>query len=272
MLGRYNEREKKKAVNNWLETKKLAVKGYLSKRRRLFASLAFFMTFGLAACVFVIPSVTSEEFMHIAKITPKNMNRLSEDAFRKIIGYDYDEKVYVKDTAEIRARLTASDMIYDVRFTVKLIPYELEVEVSESGPLFIFMRQGSDSLPLVYSNKGKIYPYSVNIAALPVVEVKNSDDIALATDFLINMKKNDALLYSKVSQLIPSEEKRQVSVFFNDVDFKTKFSADSSYWKESFKHYRLLTGNAQVLNINNVATLDLRFKKMAYTVEKQEMI
>jgi cell division protein FtsQ len=232
------------------------------------------MMFGLAACVFVIPSVTSEEFMPLAKITPKKMNRLSEEAFRKIIGYDYDEKIYIRDTAEIRARLKASDMIYDVQFSVKLIPYELEVEVSESVPLFVLMQQASASAPLVYSNKGKIYPYSVNIASLPVVEAQDPRDITLATNFLMNMKDNDASLYSRVSQLIPSEAERQIAVFFNDVDFKTKFSAESGDWEKAFRYYRQLTGNLQILNINSVAILDLRFsfRQLAYTIEKKERL
>ena len=83
------------------------------------------------------------------------------------------------------------------------------------------------------------------------------------------MRENDALLYSRISQLIPNETERQITVFFNDVDFKTKFSLESDYWQTAFRYYRQLTRNMQVLNINSVAVLDLRFKQLAYTVEKQ---
>jgi cell division septal protein FtsQ len=269
---RYNERAKEIEVNGWTSKIKASAKGYLLKRRKRILFLGILTVFSFAACAFVVPSVTSDEFMPLAKITPKKMNMLSEEAFRKIIGYDYDEKIYLRDTTAIRARLEASDMIYgDVRFIVKLLPYSLEIEFSEAIPLFVFMQQ-KDSLPLVYSNKGEIYPYIVNIANLPIVEAKNSEDIALATNFLVDMKKNDALLYSRVSQLIPCQSERQVSVFFSDVDFKTKFSTDNNYWKEAFKHYRQLTGNAQILDINSVAILDLRFRQMAYTIEKQGRI
>jgi cell division septal protein FtsQ len=270
---RYNERKKASEVSSWTSEVKAAITSYFHRRRKRIAVLAALSAFSLAACAFVVPSVTSEEFMPLAKITPKKMNRISEEAFRKIIGYDYDEKVYIRDTAAIRARLEASDMIYgDVRFYVKLIPYSLEVEFSEASPLFVLMKQGSDSLPLVYSNKGKIYPYGGNIANLPVVEANNFEDVVLATNFLMDMKENDEMLYSRVSQLIPSQAERQINVFFSDVDFKTKFSTQNIYWKEAFKYYRQLTGNAQVLDINSVAVLDLRFRQMAYTIEKQGRI
>ncbi|MCL2100981.1 MAG: hypothetical protein FWH22_04635, partial [Fibromonadales bacterium] len=130
--------------------------------------------------------------------------------------------------------------------------------------------QSLDFLPVIYSDRGEIYPYNANAADLPVVDAKELGDVALATKFLIDMRKNDALLYSRISQLVPREADRQIMVFFNDVDFRTKFSLDSDYWKTAFRHYRQLTRNTQVLNIDSIDVLDLRFKQMAYTTEKKE--
>jgi hypothetical protein len=264
---KYHERAKEKAVNNWISNRKTIVGNCLSRNKRYIASVCILILLCIVVFVLIIPNVKPERFIAFQKITPKNLNRLSEDAFRKIIGYEYEEKIYIKDTAEIRTRLDTSSMIFgDVQFFIKLIPYELEIKFSEVRPLFVIMPQSSSSTPLVYSDKGKIYPYSVNIADLPVVDSKNPDDIALATSFLIDMRRNDAMLYMRISQLIPKETEKQITVFFNDVDFKTKFSSESDYWKTAFRHYRQMTRNMKILNVNSIAVLDLRFKQLAYTI------
>jgi len=270
----YSKKKREQAFDSWISKVKATAKAYALKSKKIIISLFILIVLCIIAYVYVIPSINSEQFISFKKITPKNLTRISPEAFRKIIDYDYEENVYVKDTAEIRARLEASSMVFgNVKFFVKLIPfYELEVELIEASPLFVLMPQSSDSVPVVYSDKGKIYPYSANVADLPVVDAKEACDIALATKFLIEMRKNDALLYSRISQLIPSERERQITVFFNDVDFKTRFSLESDYWKVAFKHYRQLTRNMQILNINSVAVLDLRFRQLAYTVEKEERL
>jgi hypothetical protein len=264
---KYHERAKEEAVNNWISKRKTVVENCLLKNKRNIASVCILALICVTVFTFIIPNVKPECFIAFQKITPKNLNRLSEDAFRKVIGYDYEEKIYIKDTAEIRARLDSSSMIFgDIQFFVKLIPYELEIKFSEVKPLFVIMPQTPSSKPLVYSDKGKIYPYSVNIADLPVVDTKNQSDIALATSFLIDMRKNDPLLYMRISQLIPIGTEKQITVFFNDVEFKTKFSLESDYWQTAFRHYRQMTRNMKTLNVNSIAILDLRFKQMAYTI------
>jgi hypothetical protein len=272
MLG-YHKRKTDEAIESWISKRKTAARTYLSINKKRIASLCILAMFCVVAFAYVIPSVNSGLLMPFKKITPRSLNRLSEDAFRKIIGYGYEEKIYIKDTAEIRIRLENDSMIFgNVRFSVKLIPYELEVDFKEAGPLFALMPQSSGSKPVIYSDKGKIYSYSANAADLPVVDAKNQEDISLATDFLLNMRKNDVLLYSRISQLIPSNAERQITVFFNDVDFKTKFSLENDYWKIAFRHYRQLTRNMQVLDINSIAVLDLRFKQLAYTIKKEERL
>jgi cell division septal protein FtsQ len=264
---KYHEKAKEEAVNNWISKRKTFVGNCLSRNKRSIAGVCILALLCIAIFDLILPNVKLENFIAFQKITPKNLNRLSEDAFRKIIGYDYEEKIYLKDTAEIRARLDASNMVFgDIQFSIKLLPYELEIKFSEVKPLFVIMPQSQNSTPLIYSDKGKIYPYSVNIADLPVVDTKNQDDIALATSFLIDMRKNDPLLYMRISQLIPKETEKQITVFFNDVEFKTKFSLESDYWKTAFRHYRQMTRNMKILNVNSIAILDLRFKQMAYTI------
>ncbi len=268
MLG-YHKKKREEEIANLTSKTKAIAKDYLSRYKRRIASLFVLAVSCIIAFTLVIPSIDYEQFMSFSKVMPKNLNRLSEDAFRKIIGYGYEEKIYVKDTTEIRLRLESDSMIFgDVQFSVKFIPYELEIEFKESSPLFALIPQRSDSVPLIYSDKGKIYPYSTNAADLPVVDAKEPQDIALATSFLMEMKKQDPLLYRRISQLIPSETKRQITVFFNDVDFKTKFSLESDYWGTAFRYYRQLTGNMQILNMDSIAVLDLRFRQLAYTTEK----
>jgi cell division septal protein FtsQ len=270
----YSKKKREAAFDSWVSKVKATAKAYMLKSKRRIISLCILAALCAIAYVYVIPCINPEHLISFKRITPKNLTKISPEAFRKMIGYDYEEDVYIKDTAEIRIRLEASSMVFgNVKFFVNLIPfYELEVELMEASPLFVLMPQSSDSMPVVYSDKGKVYPYSTNVADLPVVDAKEAYDIALATKFLIDMRKNDALLYSRISQLIPSEDRRQITVFFNDVDFKTKFSLESDYWKIAFKHYRQLTRNMQILNINSIAVLDLRFRQLAYTIEKEERL
>jgi len=266
----YHKKERKRAVTTLISERKTTIGSFLSRHNKRMACLLVFMLVCGIAFKIVLPNINLE-FMSFGDVKPQKLDRISEYAFRKIIGYGYEEKIYVKDTAEIRSRLEADSMIFgDVKFIVKLIPfYELEIAFKESSPLFTLMSQRSDTVPVVYSDKGKIYPYSTNAADLPVVDANNAEDISLATNFLIDMKKNDAMLYSRVSQLIPRIAEKQLIVFFNDVDFKTVFSLEDDYWKTAFRHYRQLTRNMRNLNINSIVVLDLRFKNLAYAREKE---
>jgi cell division septal protein FtsQ len=269
LMLKYHEKERKKAVTSMITERKTTIRSYLQKhKKRMVGLFVFVLLCGMVFTV-VLPNINLE-FMPFSDVKPQKLDRISEYAFRKIIGYGYEEKIYVKDTAEIRSRLEADSMIFgDVEFIVKLIPfYELEVAFKESSPLFTLISQRSDTVPVIYSDKGKIYPYSTNAADLPVVDANNPVDIFLATNFLMDMKKNDAMLYTRVSQLIPRTSEKQITVFFNDVDFKTVFSLERDYWKTAFRHYRQLTRNMQNLNINSIAVLDLRFRNLAYTKEK----
>ncbi|MCL2101733.1 MAG: hypothetical protein FWH22_08495, partial [Fibromonadales bacterium] len=149
MLG-YHKRKREQAIEGWISKRKTAVKNYLLSRKKRIACLCILLMFCIGAFAYVLPSVTSDQFRHFSKITPKNLNRLSADAFRKIIGYDYSEEIYPKDTAEIRIRLEASNMIFGgVQFAVKWFPYyELEIEFTEASPLFALMPQRLDFLPV----------------------------------------------------------------------------------------------------------------------------
>ena len=267
---KYHEKEKKKVINSWVSKIKTAIGNFLSKNKKRIASISVLVLLCVAFFIFVVPEIKFENYMSFRKITIKGSSRVSEETLRKIIGYSYEERIYLKDTAEIRASLDTSSMIFgEIRFFVSLVPYEFKIEFREACPLFAIMPKHQDSISLIYSDRGKIYPYGTNTADLPIVDAKESGDIVLATDFLVTMRDNDALLYSRVSQLIPREGERQIAVFFNDVDFKTTFSLEKDYWKTAFKHYRQITGNMQVLNINSIAVLDLRFRQLAYTVEKE---
>jgi len=265
----YHKKERQRAMNTLISKRKTTIKSFLSRHNKRIAGLLFLILLCGTVFTFVLPNINLD-FMAFSDVKPQKLDRISEYTFRKIIGYGYEEKIYIKDTAEIRSRLEADSMIFgEVSFAVKFIPYELEVEFRESSPLFTLMSQRSDTVPIIYSDKGKIYPYSTNAADLPVVDANNSDDISLAINFLMDMKKNDALLYSRVSQLIPRIAEKQITVFFNDVDFKTVFSLEYDYWKTAFRYYRQLTRNMRNLDINSISVLDLRFKDLAFTKGKE---
>ncbi|MDR2594272.1 MAG: hypothetical protein LBC87_05840 [Fibromonadaceae bacterium] len=265
---KYHEKERKRAVTSLISKKKTTIRSFLQRYNKRIAGLLFLILFCGTVFTFILPNIDLD-FMAFSDVKPQKLDRISEYTFRKIIGYGYEEKIYIKDTAEIRSRLEADSMIFgEISFEVKFIPYELEVAFKESSPLFTLMSQRSDTVPIIYSDKGKIYPYSTNAADLPVVDANNLDDISLATNFLMDIKKNDAMLYSRVSQLIPRISERQITVFFNDVDFKTVFSLEEDYWKTAFRYYRQLTRNMRNLDINSIAVLDLRFKNLAFTREK----
>jgi len=261
---RYHQKKRKADFENLLGKKKETAKHFLSKRKRQLVSVVLLFVLCIVA-VFVFRSSDLQNIMPFNTINSESLDRLSEDAFRKIIDYDYGKRIYAMDTAEIRSRLEASDMILgDVQFSVKFFR-KLDIKFKEAKPLFVLMPQSSESVPLVYSDKGKVYPYSVNVADLPIVEIKKLSEIHLATAFLNEMRNTEPSLYERVSQTFPCEDKNQIIVFFNDVNFKTKFSLEDSYWKTAFRHYRQLARNMRISNLDSVSVLDLRFRQLAYT-------
>jgi len=269
MMLKYHEKERKQEMTRILSERKTNISSFWQKRKRHIIDLFVLISLCIIFFTVVIPNINLES-VPFSDVKPQKLDRISDYTFREIIGYGYEEKIYIKDTAEIRSRLETNNMIFgEVQFIVNLIPYELEVSFRESSPLFALMSQHSDTVPIIYSDKGKVYPYSTNAADLPVVDAKNPDDISLATKFLMDMKKNDAMLYSRVSQLIPKTAEKQITVFFNDVDFKTVFALENDYWETAFRHYRQLTRNMRNLDINSIAVLDLRFRNLAYTKEKE---
>jgi len=261
---RYHEKKRKADFDSLLDKKKKTAKLFLSKRKRQLVSVVLL----LALCIVAFFVYRDSDLQHIIPfntINSESLDRLSEDAFRKIIDCDYGKRIYAKDTAQIRSRLEASDMILgDIQFSVKFFR-KLDIKFKEAKPLFVLMPQDSESAPLVYSDKGKVYPYNVNVADLPIVEIKRLSEIHLATAFLNEMKKAEPSLYGRVSQTFPCEDKSQIIVFFNDVNFKTKFSLEDSYWKMAFRHYRQLARNMRISNLDSVSVLDLRFRQLAYT-------
>jgi cell division septal protein FtsQ len=261
---RYHEKKRKADFENLLDKKKKTAKHFLLKRRRQLASVTLLFVLCIVA-FFVFRNSSLQHIMPFNAISSESLDRISEDAFRKIIGYDYGERIYAMDTVEIRSRLEASDMILgDIQFSVNFFR-KLNIKFKETKPLFVLMPRSSESVPLVYSDKGKVYPYNVNVADLPIVEIKKLSEIHLATAFLNEMKNTEPSLYERVSQTFPCEDKSQIIVFFNDVNFKTKFSLEDSYWKTAFRHYRQLARNMRISNLDSVSVLDLRFKQLAYT-------
>lgn len=268
-----NEKKRKKEIENNISKVKLNIKNKLLKYKKQIISISVLFIVCITFLFIVLPNANVTQFIAFNNVTSNNLNRLSEDAFRKIIGFDYTDKIYIKDTAEIRNRMENNNMVFGkVKFFVSLVPYNLEIKFNEAEPLFFLMNQNPNIRQTVYSDKGEIYPYKINTYNLPVVEATKESEIDLATSFLVNMKENDFQLYSRVSQVILKESEKQIIVFFSDTDFKTKFSLESSYWKIAFKHYRQLTRNMNVLNINSISILDLRFKQLAFTTEKQEKL
>lgn len=159
----------------------------------------------------------------------------------------------------VEASLMQLPMILSAKVEKKF-PSSLYIKLHETSPVLTVLSEGRAT---IYSEKGYPLPYSVATAMrLPVMDMAAMDHVKAVTQFLVEMRKYDAELYNRVSQVTWSTEDECMKVYFRDVGFTALFR-DLKSNKDQFTLYKSLE-NGFAKDLLCAGEVDMRYSGFAY--------
>ena len=159
----------------------------------------------------------------------------------------------------VEASLMQLPMILSAKVEKKF-PSSLYIKLQETSPVLTVLSEGRAT---IYSEKGYPLPYSVATAMrLPVMDMAAMEHVKSVTQFLVEMRKYDAELYNRVSQVTWSTEDECMKVYFRDVGFTALFR-DLKSNKDQFTLYKSLE-NGFAKDLLCAGEVDMRYSGFAY--------
>lgn len=159
----------------------------------------------------------------------------------------------------VEASLMQLPMILSAKVEKKF-PSSLYIKLHETSPVLTVLSEGRAT---IYSEKGYPLPYSVATAMrLPVMDMAAMEYVKAVTQFLVEMRKYDAELYNRVSQVTWSTEDECMKVYFRDVGFTALFR-DLESNKDQFTLYKSLE-NGFAKDLLCAGEVDMRYSGFAY--------
>ncbi len=159
----------------------------------------------------------------------------------------------------VEASLMQLPMILSAKVEKKF-PSSLYIKLHETSPVLTVLSEGRAT---IYSEKGYSLPYSVATAMrLPVMDMAAMEHVKAVTQFLVEMRKYDAELYNRVSQVTWSTEDECMKVYFRDVGFTALFR-DLKSNKDQFTLYKSLE-NGFAKDLLCAGEVDMRYSGFAY--------
>lgn len=159
----------------------------------------------------------------------------------------------------VEASLMQLPMILSAKVEKKF-PSSLYIKLHETSPVLTVLSEGRAT---IYSEKGYPLPYSVATAMrLPVMDMAAMEYVKAVTQFLVEMRKYDAELYNRVSQVTWSTEDECMKVYFRDVGFTALFR-DLKSNKDQFTLYKSLE-NGFAKDLLCAGEVDMRYSGFAY--------
>ena len=159
----------------------------------------------------------------------------------------------------VEASLMQLPMILSAKVEKKF-PSSLYIKLQETSPVLTVLSEGRAT---IYSEKGYPLPYSVATAMrLPVMDMAAMEHVKSVTQFLVEMRKYDAELYNRVSQVTWSTEDECLKVYFRDVGFTALFR-DLKSNKDQFTLYKSLE-NGFAKDLLCAGEVDMRYSGFAY--------
>ena len=159
----------------------------------------------------------------------------------------------------VEASLMQLPMILSAKVEKKF-PSSLYIKLHETSPVLTVLSEGRAT---IYSEKGYPLPYSVATAMrLPVMDMAAMEHVKAVTQFLVEMRKYDAELYNRVSQVTWSTEDECMKVYFWDVGFTALFR-DLKSNKDQFTLYKSLE-NGFAKDLLCAGEVDMRYSGFAY--------
>ena len=159
----------------------------------------------------------------------------------------------------VEASLMQLPMILSAKVEKKF-PSSLYIKLHETSPVLTVLSEGRAT---IYSEKGYPLPFSVATAMrLPVMDMAALEHVKAVTQFLVEMRKYDAELYDRVSQVTWSAEDDCMKVYFRDVGFTALFK-DLKSNKDQFTLYKSLE-NGFAKDLLCAGEVDMRYSGFAY--------
>ena len=159
----------------------------------------------------------------------------------------------------VEASLMQLPMILSAKVEKKF-PSSLYIKLQETSPVLTVLSEGRAT---IYSEKGFPLPFSVATAMrLPVMDMAAMEHVKTVTQFLVEMRKYDAELYNRVSQVTWSTEDECMKVYFRDVGFTALFR-DLKSNKDQFTLYKSLE-NGFAKDLLCAGEVDMRYSGFAY--------
>jgi cell division protein FtsQ len=157
----------------------------------------------------------------------------------------------------IKLSLEKLDLIHKVSVE-RSFPSTLKVRIVEAEPLF--MVSGEDGW-VVFSDKGTRIPMRQDLGfQLPVVTLSQGQNMSIAVNLLRQMRNEEPVLFSLVSQVVV-ENAKWSEVYFRNVKSKALFSNVGAR-ENVFHQYRLLTQSLGA-QIQSASIIDMRFPGFA---------
>ena len=159
----------------------------------------------------------------------------------------------------VEASLMQLPMILSAKVEKKF-PSSLYIKLQETSPVLTVLSEGRAT---IYSEKGFPLPFSVATAMrLPVMDMAAMEHVKTVTQFLVEMRKYDAELYNRVSQVTWSTEDECMKIYFRDAGFTALFR-DLKSNKEQFTLYKSLE-NGFAKDLLCAGEVDMRYSGFAY--------
>ena len=158
----------------------------------------------------------------------------------------------------VEASLMQLPMILSAKVEKKF-PSSLYIKLQETSPVLTVLSEGRAT---IYSEKGFPLPFSVATAMrLPVMDMAAMEHVKTVTQFLVEMRKYDAELYNRVSQVTWSTEDECMKVYFRDAGFTALFR-DLKSNKDQFTLYKSLE-NGFAKDLLCAGEVDMRYSGFA---------
>ncbi|WP_233144235.1 cell division protein FtsQ/DivIB [Fibrobacter sp. UWB5] len=159
----------------------------------------------------------------------------------------------------VEASLMQLPMILSAKVEKKF-PSSLYIKLQETSPVLTVLSEGRAT---IYSEKGFPLPFSVATAMrLPVMDMAAMEHVKTVTQFLVEMRKYDAELYNRVSQVTWSTEDECMKIYFRDAGFTALFR-DLKSNKDQFTLYKSLE-NGFAKDLLCAGEVDMRYSGFAY--------
>lgn len=262
MFGRrigYNEEQRKLKRANRVKGGFRGMARWFKRRGWIICLMVLLIGVGLWEARFYVQRINPIELRHLQIIEIEGNRMLSWEDVVQSAQLEPGMLMSEVNADSVKKALLQIPLIHSAEVD-KHFPSSMFIKIQEASPVLTVLENGKG---IVYSERGMVLPMSMTTAYhLPVLENESVEKVRTAASFLSAMRRMDAGLFERVSQIAWSEEHGALEVYFRDVDYKTLFPVEN--WnKDLFALYESL-GEGFSPELRCAREVDMRFVGFAY--------